>query len=467
VRYAAHPGDVVALRHLQMSPLCKRPEMQNLKALPGEFLGEVHERGFAGALREWGERLGVIDAFGRQRLRELLAAAEQFDATGGRNPDAFADHIEAYQVKASAAAGTVRVMTIHQAKGLGFDMVLVPFATNSKGFENPGDPRLLAGDDWVLDPPCKQALESAGGGPLQALDAANADANFAQLCVLYVALTRAQQALYMIVPEKAKGSKTVREADLLRERLSDGVAGEGTGELAQLFATGDSEWYRQPGRTAQIPPAPLPVPARVTYAAEVARREPSKEHAEGRAFPARWLFGVESGDVRAFGSAIHRLLQKIEWIEDADIECVVGEWRKAAAESETFLADVERQFRFCLANDEVRRKLARPVGAARSEVWREAPFDLVLESGDKKYLMSGRFDRLVIERDSEGKPVRATVFDFKSNRVETEADLREAAEGYAGQMADYARAAARLLGLPAEQVASILLFTRTGWMWPR
>jgi ATP-dependent exoDNAse (exonuclease V) beta subunit len=205
----------------------------------------------------------------------------------------------------------------------------------------------------------------------------------------------------------------------------------------------------------------------VTHAAEVARREPSKEHAEGRAFPAQWLFKAESGDVRAFGSAIHRLFEKIEWLEDADIDRIVAEWRAESPEPKALLADVEGQFRACLANDEVLRQLARPTGTDRAEVWREAPFDLVLESAGNPHLMSGRFDRLVVERDATDKPVRATIFDFKSNRVETEAAFREAADGYAGQMADYARAAARLLDLSPAQVATVLLFTRTGRVWRR
>ncbi len=467
IRYAAHPGDSVAKRHLQMSPLAKQPELQNLDALPGCFLTALHERGFAGALREWGERLGALDAFGRQRLREMLAAAEQFDAGGARDPDAFADHIQAYQVRASAAAGTVRAMTIHQAKGLGFDLVIVPFAANARSFEKPGDPELLAGADWVLDPPGHQALNAAAGWPLRALDAARADANFAQFCVLYVALTRAQRALYMIVPARAKQSHTVREADLLRERLApDGKPGAGPGGLTQLFATGDSAWFKQPGKNVQATPTVHPpAPVCVTQAAEMARREPSKEQAEGRTFPAHWLFNVESGDVRAFGSAIHRLFQKIEWIEHADIDRIIAEWRGESAEPAHLLDNVEQQFRVCLANQEIRQRLARPAGAAQTEVWREAPFDLVLETEGERQLISGRFDRLVVERDAANRPLRATVFDFKSNRVDTKSALREAAEGYARQMADYARAAARLLNLQSAQVDIVMLFTRQGWIW--
>ena len=506
VRYAAHPGDVLALRHLQMSPLADQPEIASPDILPGALLKALHERGFADTLRDWGTRLLEIlvkeqkregtsgsslgardarpvpggfavsppddpNAFARQRLRELLAAAERFDATGVRDPDAFTDYIQAYQVKASAAAGTVRVMTIHQAKGLGFGLVIVPFAANAKSFEKPGDPELLVDEDadqgegWVLEPPCQQALAAAAGAPPAALDAARGAANFAQLCVLYVALTRAEQALYMIIPKGKDKPTTARESDLLRERLMAGDSTDtGPGGLTQVYAVGDPAWFQRPGQATRKA-AQQRTPVLLTYAAEVARREPSKEHAEERAFPAPWLFSLEAGNVRAFGSAIHRLFEGIEWLEDADIEHLIAAWRAESVEPAALLADVERQFRTCLANPEVRRRLACPAGAA--EVWREAPFNLVLEAEGRRHLVSGRFDRLVVERDAAGQFVRATVFDFKSNRVDTDADMRSAAEGYAGQMDDYARAAARLLGLQPAAVATVLLFTRTGQMWPR
>ena len=76
--------------------------------------------------------------------------------------------------------------------------------------------------------------------------------------------------------------------------------------------------------------------------------------------------------------------------------------------------------------------------------------------------MSGRFDRLVIERDAAGCPVHATIIDFKSNRIATEQQIQETARGYAGQMCDYARAAAQLLGLSPEHVTPTLLCTRLG-----
>ncbi|HRR34353.1 MAG TPA: UvrD-helicase domain-containing protein [Kiritimatiellia bacterium] len=463
VHYAAHPGDTVALRHLQMSPLADACAAISYEILPAHMLHAFQSRGFAATLREWGEKLGRLDAFSQRRLDELLAGAESFDALGICDPDRFEDHIEAYQIRSDAAAGSVRVMTVHQAKGLGFDVVIIPFAPRANSFENPKIPQLLAGSGWILNPPCRPVLEAANGALSEACDAARADANFAQLCVLYVAMTRAQRAMYMLVPTKAKNPTTVSEADLLRERLhSDSVPDAGLAGLTPLYAHGDPDWFRRhqpPATNAQEAPT---APIHIAFEAEITPREPSKDGPDNLTFPAQWLFKAEAGDVRAFGSAIHRLFQKIEWFEDTDLERLIAEWRQESGDSAVLLGDVERQFRACLKNDAVQRALSKPSSEGTAEVWREAPFNLLVKVGGPRQLLSGRFDRLVIERDAAGRPVRATITDFKSNRITTDEQVREAVRVYASQMRDYALAAAQLLGLSPGHITAMLLFTRSG-----
>lgn len=462
VRYAAHPADTLALRHLQMTPLGAAPHPPiDWDAVPGAFLSGIHTTGFARELRQWAARLGPLDAFGHQRLAELCAVAEQFDATGSRDADAFVATVSEARLKTFAAAGVVRVMTVHQSKGLGFDVVVVPFSPHSRSFAAPGDPDFLAAADWVLKPPVKAVLDAAAGPPLAALEAARAQANFSQLCVLYVALTRAKRALYMLVPKAARTGDTVREADLLRERLGAGsAAGTGPAGLMECYAQGDRAWYEH---VAPRAPAPATAPARdvpLACAPHVDRHEPSKDQGAGRTLPAHWIFNLESGDVRAFGSALHGLFQKIEWLETTDPDAVVSEWRATASVGGAVLRDVERQFRECLARPDVRRCLARPPTAAT--VWTEAPFDVVLVRDGKRRIVSGRFDRLVVERDAAGRPVSATVVDFKSDRVETDAELQARSAGHTPQMRDYAAVAARLLRLPPGAIRTVLLFTRVG-----
>jgi ATP-dependent helicase/nuclease subunit A len=296
-----------------------------------------------------------------------------------------------------------------------------------------------------------------------ALEAARAEENFAQLCVLYVALTRAKRALYLFVPEPPKKSSAVREADLLRERLAGETAAEDSiAGLPLLYSAGDRDWARAASAAKAAGPGPqgggkpLPVP----FAADPVRREPSKETAEGRALPAKWLFREEAGEVRAFGTALHRIFEKIEWIEECDMEALLRAWRAESMESEAVRRDVEKQFRNCIASPEVRAALSRPAGVARCEAWRETPFDYVRSVDGQEELITGRFDRVVIERDASGRAVRATVLDFKSNRVTDEADLRKTAAGYAAQMRDYSEAAARLFGLAPSAIRATLVFTR-------
>src|SRR5690606_9249894 len=56
------------------------------------------------------------------------------------------------------------------------------------------------------------------------------------LCVLYVALTRAEQMLHMIVPAPARGARTASLAGLLCEGLAPGVA---VAPNQLLWETGD------------------------------------------------------------------------------------------------------------------------------------------------------------------------------------------------------------------------------------
>lgn len=481
VRYAAHPGDTLARRHWQMRPGADAASADKMTELPARLPALTHAAGFAGALRPWGEQLLLAAdgdaAFSRQRLREFLTAAEAFDATGTRDPDAFIDAIHAYRVKAEAAAGAIRVMTIHQSKGLGFDIVLVPFDANAKSFASPETVRMLRSDcgkdetdpdGWVLQTPSPIALQGAGGAAREALEAARAEANFAQLCVLYVALTRAKRALYLLIPEPPKSATaTLREADLLRARLCDATPGDPTlAGLPMPYALGDPNWHLQresqteAGGGDEPSPAIAPAPIRIRFRDDVARREPSKEMTENEMFPVRYLLDPEAGNVRHFGSAIHRLFERIDWLEETDLDALIRDWRACSPEPEALLTDVETQFRHCLSAPEVRALLARPGSAPTAEVWVEAPFDYVTHHQGKPEIVTGRFDRLVIERDAAHHPIRATVVDFKSNRVDNDAAMNAKAMGYRPQMRVYTEAAARLLDLPLSAVQAVLLFTR-------
>lgn len=465
VRYAAHPGDTVARRHLQMSPLVDALAPPAGSQLPQQLLSEFHENGFAATLRRWAAKIPSLDEAGRRRLEDMIRAAELFDATGSRDPDAFGDFVRAYQVKADAAQGCVRVMTIHQSKGLGFDMVLVPFSASPRAptFLRPMAFRFIMHPTVGLLELPRGELTEAVSGLKEAVDSARAEANFSQLCVLYVAMTRAAKALYLIIPERMSSREACRETDWLRHRFPGTPPTEQTAcGLPIVRAIGDPRWFETypPMVSPSVPSGP-PRPT-FRWLPILRRREPSKEHDANAVIRASWLFDRESGDIRAFGSAIHRLFQRIHWIEETDIEALVQVWRRESPESEQILTDAEAQFRYCLNQPEVRHLLSKPPAPVRAEVWREVPFEVRVELNGEPQIIGGRFDRLVLEGEPSGKPQGVTIVDFKSNLVDTEQKMLEVAAGYVGQMRDYALAASCLFDVPLERITSLLLFTRLG-----
>lgn len=487
IRFAAHPGDMLAWRHLQMSPLgllfipeASPPILSPVLPMPTasvsdddtalrtalalRLLHAIHEHGFLVTLREWCgllETLHTLDAFGRRRRNDLLNAAAAFDATGDRDCDRFDRHIRAYAQHESGSDKAVRIMTIHQSKGLGFDLVFVPFPRSGRSFHNPGRTNMLTAvdDSWMLLTPPKTIVAT---DPIlsQATEFHTSKSAFAKLCVLYVALTRAKRGLYLVVPPPTKTeTDTCREDTVLRHALAVGpaIADALTGGQI-LFHTGQLNWYADIATAQYQAPVVMPdnAPPRPLQPGtpRLVRREPSKLDPVVR--PAATLFSREAGDVLSFGTAIHRLFQQVEWLETLEIERIVATWRTSATETTAVLHDAERQFRASLDQPDVRQALTRPTQACA--LWREKPFELTLDGT----LVAGQFDRAIIYHNALGLPVAATIMDFKSNRVESDDALHRTAANYHDQLALYATALRRILGPSLTQITTAILFTRVG-----
>jgi ATP-dependent helicase/nuclease subunit A len=92
------------------------------------------------------------------------------------------------------------------------------------------------------------------------------------------------------------------------------------------------------------------------------------------------------------------------------------------------------------------------------DLWREKRFEVV--AGNR--WVSGAFDRVVVSRDDGGKPLRATIIDFKSDEVSDDASLAELARQYRPQMEAYRGALSRMLGLAQAKVSLRLVFVQAG-----
>ncbi len=469
VKFAGHPGDERSWRCLQMSPLSKHVADRQTACLA--MLESIHRDGFRLFLKEWGKRLNSevgLNPYGQKRLADLLDAAEDFEASGSVECSEFVRFIDEYMIHETAGSNAVRVMTVHQSKGLGFDAVILPQLMQWGS----GKSGIMLGRNsenlpvWTLRMPRKAVAAQDEVLRTQLEDTANA-AFFEDLCGLYVGMTRAKQALYMVTSYPGKSSKAFTAAAFLKERLlgctnpESGPDGEIAGEQCGiLYEHGDRGWFEMrriadEQRTAE-PTATLPHDfcRKQSSTRRAERIEPSGE--EEIVVDAAGLFNPESADIREFGIAIHELFQKVEWIGETDVTAIIDEWQKTTSVTGRVKEDVCKQFKLCMEAEEIRGCLSRP--GDNVELWREKGFETFVNGR----LMAGTFDRVIIFKDEHGRAVKARIIDYKSSLVDSNdlSAMKSRSGRYAPQMKAYRDALSRILRLESESIELLLLFTR-------
>ena len=477
VKFAAHPGDTFAWRHLEMSPLGEHfaKNLKDRSDLPRTLLQEIQTHGFRTFLRKWGTRLDIarpIDAFGRKRLNDLINAAGEFDENDGCDCNEFLHFIDSYEIHDLGMENTVRVMTIHQSKGLGFDIVILPdlqgenmTAASHIDFvvaREPDTDRPL----WALKMPRRIIAES---DPVLATQVQISDelACFDSLCLLYVALTRARQGLYMITSFPGKSATVINPAAFLKLQLTgdmkptDGphvtIDGE---ELICLYEMGERDWYATVSE--KIQPAEFPeqreLPEGFGERPSLRRRllSVSPSVLGESEIRADSLFAHITHDSMEFGKAIHELFEKVTWVDEVDIDSLIQEWRRTSSVAEELKQRAIEQFQQALASAEIRQALSKPEGNV--DLWREKHFEIVLEY----QWVTGIFDRVSIVRSPDGKPLAVTVVDFKSDDITNETELNDRAERYRLQLSIYGKALSRMLQIDPSQITLQLLFTCLG-----
>jgi ATP-dependent exoDNAse (exonuclease V) beta subunit len=509
---ADHPGDRIS-RYLVARTLLG--EVVGLG--PEDWMSEVRseevarkvrrrlvEEGYGSVLREWTGALApyLLERDAR-RMRQMVELGYRWEGRASLRATDFVRMVEKVRMEDPASA-EVRVMTVHRAKGLEFDAVILPDLDALSLSGEGRDPFLPLRDEVdgsvvAVFPAIPAPLRPLFFGEIPEVAAAFPGVDFERvarasgqarervlrdgLSALYVGVTRPRYSLLLLVgaegekrkKEKSGGKRIVRTAgELLRNALAgESTAGGEESEGDILYERGSPEWWKDPalpdsirgGRVTSSPPGRAA--GRVVLAASprgrlLPVRSPSELEGEGRVSLERLLLagvGREEGALRR-GTLTHAWLAAIEWLESTGVPS--NERLLAiAGEEAPEITDVSKEkavFEGWLTHPEIRRLLSRESFPPGTRVERERPF--LARDGER--ILRGIADRLLRIPDSDGD--RLLIIDWKSDRLEPSGSfsLEVRTDFYAPQVRAYMRGLAASEGIPLTRVEGALVFLGSG-----
>ena len=451
-----------------MSPIQPLLEAREISVpqISRRVLQEIHEEGFRGFLHAWTTEVGenaALSDFSTKRVEDLLLAATEFDAGGNRSIAEFLRFLEAYQLNEQGAESTVRVMTVHQSKGLGFDMVIVPeLQGDSLGMLR--DQSLLKARDeedeltWLLKNP-RKAIRETDVTLANQHTRMSEDQTYDDLCVLYVALTRAKRGLYLIADQLKPSATRYHAADFLGDQLaaceSPAYHMGGESEIPTHFLVGETNWYTTVNvkDTTSTPLAhtmPSGYAASPSKRARLLRVRPSEHREEVES--AGTLFRPLNREAIDFGHAIHELFERVTFSDEKPLDPIIDAWRSSSTLPSRSIETVIDQFKTSMSASAINDTLRKPNHAVY--LWREQLFEIVI---DQRWI-TGVIDRAIIAKDRSF----AEIIDFKSNAIQDNKHLDQTVDSYRGQLRLYRQALSLMMGVPEESIATKLIFSSVG-----
>lgn len=415
IEWLANPANQFAREIIEMSPL--QEAVIEFGATPDEqwsgMLSEIQHFGYArfvsGLIEGQWKNLGL---YGRRRAEDLIAALVDFDRQGKACPREASAWIAELKVNQAPGASAIQVMTIHKSKGLGFDVVMLPELPDSNQIPETKNFKVARGQNWLLQLPAKWAYQSQPEIQ-EAYKKWEQEQIYENLCLLYVALTRAKRGLYVFLPEEPQSRKDKElfrtPANLVRQ--STGID----------FGESDPCWSESvPPLEKSEPDQQVSLPKPTVLRA---RSNPSAQKSEGK---------LKGGAGRRIGVEIHQLFEEIEWLERGEIPSQPFSAAGKIVEDALKIPAIHQVFE----ND-------------GSILYREQPIEVLVKG---KWL-SGVVDRMHVHSQ------RIEIYDFKSDVV---ADGDALLERYGSQMEAYRSAAAEIFGLEKSKVVCCLISTYLG-----
>ncbi|MDG2381018.1 MAG: UvrD-helicase domain-containing protein [Pirellulaceae bacterium] len=491
MRLGDHPSDSIARFHLSQSPWGRRLGLENYRdteqaiRFSRTVRRELAENGFGNAVQRWAEQLQPwCNRREWRRLMQLVELAcvyqdqletprvigQQLQHRSANRCDGFVEWIESQKV-ADPSEDRVRVMTVHQSKGLQFDYVVLP---DLDRLLTPTTPRCVVQRPKAtenINLVCRYANADLrrhfSANVQQMFDDFFTQSTREQLCVMYVALTRAVHGLELIIAPSAANEKTIpaTSAGLIRAAVNKQ---EPLSPETPFLEKGNEAWWKELSATSAVAQPVEQIVDCVQLAPRVTAMHRGFEVAQPSSLEGGGFvrlgnrLSLPSASAMQFGSLIHLFFEQVRWIDqDLPEQQALAELARQNDVDESHIEKALNSFREMIAQPQVTRLLSSSSYAdqlaagsgRRLEVKSEQTLSVSL--GDT--ILSGAIDRLVITFE-RNRPVAADVIDYKTDAVKSAQEMQQRVDYYRPQLQAYGAGVQRMLRLPPEKVTARLLF---------
>ncbi|MCA9197361.1 MAG: UvrD-helicase domain-containing protein [Planctomycetales bacterium] len=506
LRLVDHPQDTVAWYHLASSPWAEKlgiratVDMRRSERFAEETRWQLANDGYGTNLLRWSEQLfPYCNAREWGRLQQLVELAYQYQQRiesprqiglawqqrRSARADAFIAFVER-QKMADTSANPVRVMTVHQSKGLQFDVVFLVEMDKDLAGQTPTCVHGKPGSQGKISKVARYvnaAFRPFFPADIQTIhDSAAADKFREELCVFYVAATRAIHALHMITSPDAenKNGKAKRTASGL-VRSAYRLFPVEAGRIETL--AGNLDWRKNHPELCETSPAAItthepaqhrPPLVKPSSGQRILRNaSPSGLEGGGKVTLGNRL-RLSNAKAMEFGSLVHAWFETIDWLEqykfDQAILDRIGHQLQA---SDSVLKSARAQFKKMLQQDSLKRLLS--AGRYRDTKWltkvglQGKTLDVQVRNEQAimaklgTQMVSGFIDRLVVLTEN-GQPVAAEIIDYKTDGMDglSRTEQKRLTEHYAPQLRAYRQSLSQMLHLDAQRIQLTLVFVGPG-----
>jgi ATP-dependent exoDNAse (exonuclease V) beta subunit len=486
-----HPADSISQFHVSHSPLAhlfgydtESANANTACTASSAFRRKIAVIGFAPVLTSLVLALEPhVDRVQFTRLEHLLVFADSFTFTSNFRLDEFIEALKNERFS-DPEASRVRVMTIHQSKGLEFDAVILPTLDSTLSPRAPTyavtrNPQTQEITD-VFMYRNSQFQELLPSRYSDACKNTIAESVSESLCVLYVALTRAARALYLIGPCQPKTPKLppLTNAGIIQISILN--------EYSQtpnqvVYEAGNPMWFEQlpiydPTPSKSLVTLPVPLTG-VSTSKDTALQSAAPSSLEGGdRFKLSGVLRSSSDSALLLGNQLHFFMEQIDWSGDTSWEAAndtfTSKYGVVSPELQSHLSmflenaplavTLNIDFYFDHSNSPLNELDCATKETTVFTVNNEFPICASID-GD---LLRGFIDRLVIMRVDE-RIVAVDICDYKTDRINNNAGkLQASVSHYRPQIAAYRNAIAQMFALEPLQIGARLIFTHAGVQIP-